>query len=73
MYPEFDPNIKTCAFSQEFLRQNPQWLAFIEKYNIVNILDGPKTKPVHRVPLESMAAPLLPRTGQTGIQKVGPM
>ena len=73
MYPEFDPSIKTCAFSQEFLRQNPEWFDFIEKYNIVNILDGPKTKPVHRVPLEAMAAPLLPRNGQTGIQKTGPM
>jgi hypothetical protein len=62
MYPEFDPNIKTCALSLEFLRQNPEWFDFIEKYNIVNILAQPKPKPGERVPLESMAAPLLPRS-----------
>jgi hypothetical protein len=62
MYPEFDPSIKTCALSLEFLRQNPEWFAFIEKYNIVNILAQPKPKPGERVPLESMAAPLLPRS-----------
>ena len=61
MYPEFDPNIKTCAFSQEFLRQHPEWFDFIEKYNIINILDGPKKKPGERIPLEAMIAPLNPR------------
>jgi hypothetical protein len=61
MYPTFDPNIKTCALSQEFLRQNPAWFDFIEKYNIINLLDKPKSKPGVRVPLEAMVAPLIPR------------
>lgn len=37
--PEFDPNIKTCALSQEFLRQNPEWAKVIQKYKIFNILE----------------------------------
>ena len=39
-YPDLDPNVKTCALSEDFLKQNPQWAEFISKYKIFNILSN---------------------------------